>query len=120
MLQIFSNLEELIVEDCPAIEEIIFQDQVVDSGSDTLPSLKRLKLHYLPRLVNIMKGAWPPLESISFYDCPRLKKLGIDSNTCHTLKEIKAENDWWEDLDLQDTLRLPLQARFTPICENDL
>uniref|UniRef100_A0A2N9G6P8 AAA+ ATPase domain-containing protein n=1 Tax=Fagus sylvatica TaxID=28930 RepID=A0A2N9G6P8_FAGSY len=120
MLQIFSNLEELIVEDCPAIEEIIFQDQVVDSGSDTLPSLKRLKLHYLPRLVNIMKGAWPPLESISFYDCPRLKKLGIDSNTCHTLKEIKAENDWWEDLDLQDTLRLPLQARFTPICDNDL
>uniref|UniRef100_A0A2N9ESE5 AAA+ ATPase domain-containing protein n=1 Tax=Fagus sylvatica TaxID=28930 RepID=A0A2N9ESE5_FAGSY len=120
MLQIFSNLEELIVEDCPAIEEIIFQDQVVDSGSDTLPSLKRLKLHYLPRLVNIMKGAWPPLESISFYDCPRLKKLGIDSNTCHTLTEIKAENDWWEDLDLQDTLRLPLQARFTPICDNDL
>ncbi|GMY32666.1 disease resistance protein RPV1-like [Fagus crenata] len=120
MLQIFSNLEELIVEDCPAIEEIIFQDRVVDSGSDTLPSLKRLKLHYLPRLVNIMKGTWPPLESISFYDCPRLKKLGIDSNTCHTLKEIKAENDWWEDLDLQDTLRLPLQARFTPICDNDL
>ena len=120
MLQIFSNLEELIVEDCPAIEEIIFQDRVVDFGSDTLPSLKRLKLHYLPRLVNIMKGAWPPLESISFYDCPRLKKLGIDSNTCHTLKEIKAENDWWEDLDLQGTLRLPLQARFTPICDNDL
>ncbi|KAK4566446.1 hypothetical protein RGQ29_002623 [Quercus rubra] len=120
MLQFFSKLEDLIVEDCPAIEEIIFQDPVVGSGSDKLPSLKRLKLHYLPRLVNIMKGAWPPLESISIYDCPRLKKLGFKSNTCHTLKEIKAENDWWEDLDMQDTLRLRLQAHFTPICDNDL
>ena len=120
MLQFFSKLEDLIVEDCPAIEEIIFQDPVVGSGSDKLPSLKRLKLHYLPRLVNIMKGAWPPLESISIYDCPRLKKLGFKSNTCHTLKEIKAENDWWEDLDMQDTLHLRLQAHFTPICDNDL
>ena len=120
MIQFFSKLEDLIVEDCPAIEEIIFQDPVFGSGSDKLPSLKRLKLHYLPRLVNIMKGAWPPLESISIYDCPRLKKLGFKSNTCHTLKEIKAENDWWEDLDMQDTLRLRLQAHFTPICDNDL
>ena len=39
MLQCFSNLEELIVEDCSAIKKI------VDSDGGTLPSLKRLKLH---------------------------------------------------------------------------
>ncbi|GMY32309.1 probable galactinol--sucrose galactosyltransferase 2 [Fagus crenata] len=92
MLQFFSNLEELIVEHCPAITEIIFQDRVVDSGSGTLPRLKTIKLHYLPELVDIMQGAWPPLENISFYNCPILKKLGIDSKTSHTIKEIKAEN----------------------------
>ncbi|KAF3964182.1 hypothetical protein CMV_011500 [Castanea mollissima] len=84
MVQCFSNFEELIVEDCSAIKKI------VDSDSGILPSLKRLKLHYLPNFVNIMKGAWPPLENISFYDCPMLKKLGIDSNLIQTIKEIKA------------------------------
>ena len=121
MLQFFSNLEELIVEHCPAITEIIFQDHVVDSGSGTLPRLKTLKLHYLPELVNIMQGAWPPLESISFYNCPVLKKLGIDSNSSHTIKEIKAENDWWEKLEWQDaSLRSRLQAYFTSVSDNDL
>ena len=56
-------------------------------------------LHSLPNLVNIMKGAWPPLENISFYDCPMLKKLGIDSNLIQTIKEIKAGKDWWEELE---------------------
>ena len=121
MLHFFSNLEELIVEDCPAITEIIYQDLVVDSGGGTLPSLKKLKLHYLPRLVNIMKGKWPPLENISFYDCPILKKLGIDFIASHTIKGIKAENDWWKELEWQDTsFHLRLQAHFTPICDDDL
>nr|POE97198.1 disease resistance protein [Quercus suber] len=121
MLQFFSNLEELIVEHCPAITEIIFQDHVVDSGSGTLPRLKTLKLHYLPELVNIMQGAWPPLENISFYNCPVLKKLGIDSNSSHTIKEIKAENDWWEKLEWQDaSLHSRLQAFFTSVSDNDL
>ncbi|XP_030936495.1 disease resistance protein RPS2-like [Quercus lobata] len=121
MLQFFSNLEELIVEHCPAITEIIFQDHMVDSGSGTLPRLKTLKLHYLPELVNIMQGAWPPLENISFYNCPVLKKLGIDSNSSHTIKEIKAENDWWEKLEWQDaSLHSRLQAYFTSVSDNDL
>ncbi|KAF3956676.1 hypothetical protein CMV_018218 [Castanea mollissima] len=121
MLHFFSNLEELIVEDCPAITEIIYQDLVVDSVRGTLPSLKKLKLHYLPRLVNIMKGEWPPLENISFYDCPILKKLGIDFIASHTIKGIKAENDWWKELEWQDTsFHLRLQAHFTPICDDDL
>ncbi|KAK7814653.1 disease resistance protein, partial [Quercus suber] len=114
MVQCFSNLEELIVEDCSAIKKI------VDSDGGTLPSLKRLKLHSLPNLVNIMKGAWPPLENISFYDCPMLKKLGIDSNLIRTIKEIKAEKDWWEKLEWQDSsLYSRLQARFTLISDED-
>ncbi|XP_030949000.1 disease resistance protein At4g27190-like [Quercus lobata] len=121
MLQFFSNLEELIVKHCPGITEIIFQDQVVDSGSGTLPRLKTLKLHYLPDLVTIMRGTWPPLENISFYNCPKLKKLVIDSNTCHSIKEIKAENHWWEKLEWQDTsIRSRLHAHFIPISDYNL
>ncbi|XP_030948976.1 disease resistance protein At4g27190-like [Quercus lobata] len=121
MLQFFSKLEELRVEHCPGITEIIFQDQVVDSGSGTLPRLKTLKLHYLPELVTIMQGTWPPLENISFYNCPMLKKLVIDSNTSHSIKEIKAENHWWEKLEWQDTsIRSCLHAHFIPISDYNL
>ena len=121
MLQFFSNLEELIVEHCLGIEEIIFQDQVVDSGSGTLPRLKTLKLHYLPELVTIMQGTWLPLENISFYNCPMLKKLVIDSSTSHSIKEIKAENHWWEKLEWQDSsIRSRLHALFIPISDYNL
>ena len=36
VLQFFSNLEELIVEDCFAIGDIIFQDQVVEKIKTSL------------------------------------------------------------------------------------
>ncbi|KAK7814654.1 hypothetical protein CFP56_002809 [Quercus suber] len=68
-----------------------------------------------------MKDKWPPIENISFYDCPILKKLGIDFIASHTIKGIKAENDWWKELEWQDTsFHLRLQAHFTPICDDDL
>lgn len=39
ILQFFSNLEELLVEDCSAIKEIIFQDQVVEKIKTSLSTL---------------------------------------------------------------------------------
>ena len=50
-----------------------------------------------------------------------LKMLGIDSNLIRTIKEIKAEKDWWEELEWQDSsLYSRLQARFTVISDEDL
>ncbi|KAL6286749.1 hypothetical protein ACE6H2_011139 [Prunus campanulata] len=117
MLPFVSNLEELVVEDCPAVEVIVLhQDDIMDSEIVLLSSLKKLTLHHLPRLVNIWEGAWPSLECISFYKCQNLKKLVMDSKLKYNLKEIKAEKHWWDALQWDgSSLFLDLEAHFIPV-----
>ncbi|XP_042515543.1 disease resistance protein At4g27190-like isoform X2 [Macadamia integrifolia] len=118
MLQCLSNLEELVVEDCPGIEEVI-EGMTVEY--DVLPRLKRLSLHYLPELVGIWKGAWCSLEQTSFYNCPKLKNLSMGFQFPKAIKEIKGERDWWNELEWEETaLFLRLQSYFMPISEGDL
>lgn len=121
MIQFLSKLEQLVVEDCPAMEEIIHEGQIIDSDCIMLPSLKKLTLRYLPGLVNIWTSAWPSLEHISFYDCPKLKNLGVDSKLKDTIIEIKAEKTWWDTLEWEDDdLHLHLESFFSAVSENDL
>ena len=50
-----------------------------------------------------------------------LKKLGMDSNTRQTVKEIKAEKNWLEELEWQDiSLCSRLQACFAPISDEEV
>ncbi|KAJ0034111.1 hypothetical protein Pint_26069 [Pistacia integerrima] len=117
------KLEELTVEDCPDVEEIMLEDEnIIDCDQIALPRLKKLKLHYLPGLVNIWRSGWPSLELISFYDCPRLKKItGKDSKLKHRKMEIQAEESWWNALEWEDPeLQLHLQNCFTNISEDEL
>ncbi|KAJ4723668.1 Disease resistance protein [Melia azedarach] len=121
MIQFVSKLEQLVVEDCPAMEEIIHEGEIIDSSCIMLPNLKKLTLHNLPGLVNIWTSAWSSLEHINFYDCPRLKKIGADSKLVNTIIEIKAEKSWWDALEWEDNeLQLQLQNCLTAICEDDL
>ncbi|KAM7486714.1 hypothetical protein LguiA_002723 [Lonicera macranthoides] len=69
------NLEVLVVEDCQAVTDVVLYENVNDSCDTViLPKLKKLRLHYLPKLVRIWKGAWHPIENTSFYDCPKLQE----------------------------------------------
>ncbi|XP_044466364.1 disease resistance protein RPS2-like isoform X2 [Mangifera indica] len=121
LIHFFSNLEELAVKDCPAVEEIICQSEITDSGNSALPSLKKLTLHYLPKLVNIWTKSCTSLEHISFFDCPNFKRIGKDSISKQAITKIKAEKSWWDALEWEDTeLRLCLQENFITICEDDL
>lgn len=54
MLRFFSNLEDLIVDDCTAIEKIILDDDMTTELSHMSDSsFKRLTLSYLPALETI-------------------------------------------------------------------
>ncbi|KAJ0035799.1 hypothetical protein Pint_24416 [Pistacia integerrima] len=44
-----------------------------------------------------------PLECISFYDCPSLKKIYKDSMPKEIIIEIKADKSWWNELEWEDT-----------------
>uniref|UniRef100_A0A2P2MX89 Uncharacterized protein MANES_11G129900 n=1 Tax=Rhizophora mucronata TaxID=61149 RepID=A0A2P2MX89_RHIMU len=124
MTQYISNLEELVVVDCSAMTKLVNEDKdkIVKPGDVLLPRLKTLTLHYLPQLVCVWQGSWPSLEHISFYNCPNLRSLNIDFDTKLTssIKEIKAEIDWWSNLEWKDSsLSQKLQAFFAPLDGNE-
>ncbi|XVF49842.1 hypothetical protein PTKIN_Ptkin04bG0048600 [Pterospermum kingtungense] len=107
LLENFINLEEIILEDCPQVTSLVSYASVQPVMPDKifLPSLKRLLLLYLPELVSISNGLFiaPKLESIGFYDCPKLKTISKKELSSKTLKKIKAECQWWEDLNWNET-----------------
>ncbi|XP_047259109.1 putative disease resistance protein RGA1 [Capsicum annuum] len=79
MLHCLSNLEELSVEDCKTLKEVIEEredDQVIleDHGS-ALCSLKELKLRHLPELVRVSNSSIPYVEKPDIVDCPKLKDV---------------------------------------------
>ncbi|KAH1047226.1 hypothetical protein J1N35_038010 [Gossypium stocksii] len=102
MLLFFSNLEELKVDDCEAIEKIISDDDEISEARCI--SLKSLKLHYLPELVHIWEGPQAKVlfEYIEVYDCPQLKQIFEDSELKQTLKKIRADKDWWNGLEWEE------------------
>ncbi|TYG99133.1 hypothetical protein ES288_A10G171300v1 [Gossypium darwinii] len=101
MLLFFSNLEELKVDDCEAIEKIISDDEISEARCI---SLKSLKLHYLPELVHIGEAPQAKVlfEYIEVYDCPQLNQIFEDSELKQTLKKIRADKDWWNGLEWEE------------------
>ncbi|KAG4156663.1 hypothetical protein ERO13_D02G010400v2 [Gossypium hirsutum] len=119
MLRFFSKLEELIVDDCTAIEKIILDDTDLSHMSDS--SFKRLTLHYLPALETIREGVWPSFKYISVCNCPNFKKINLDSKSKHTLKGIKGEKDWWDSLQWKEpSLSIHFNDLFTLVSEDDI
>ncbi|KAL6329241.1 hypothetical protein AAG906_014853 [Vitis piasezkii] len=97
------NLEELVVEDFPEINSILTHEVVAEDLPllmGCLPNLKKISLHYMPKLVTIFGGVLiaPSLEWLSLYDCPNLKSLSHEEVGSNNLKVIIGEADWWGTL----------------------
>ena len=108
------SLEELRVEDCESMEEVIGDTGEVPENLGIFSRLKDLCLEDLPNLRSISRRAlpFPSLTKLIVINCQNLKKLPLDSNSArNSLKEIVGELDWWEGLQWEDeTIRLI----FTP------
>ncbi|XP_031391565.1 uncharacterized protein LOC116203778 isoform X2 [Punica granatum] len=88
-----SNLEELTVEDCDVVTSLVTcEDSTAYENSCFLPKLKKMSLHYLPRLVSISHGLRmaPDLELISLCYCPMLSFSIEEVGNKHSTK-IKEE-----------------------------
>ncbi|XP_059629297.1 probable disease resistance protein At5g63020 [Cornus florida] len=109
------NLQVLRISNCDAMEEII--EDVCCSSSDTaissregslsvFSSLQRLYLLELPNLKSIYSHPlpFPSLTQIVVSNCPKLKKLPFDSNSCKdTLRSIDVcQRQWWDDLEWEN------------------
>ena len=114
------NLEELVVEDCPEINSLVLLTDEPSCWICYLPKLKKMSLHFMPKLVNVFGGelAAPSLEWVSFYDCPSLKILSSEEVNSSTLKVITGEAEWWSALKWNESKGLEprnLDDFFIPI-----
>ncbi|XP_017246766.1 uncharacterized protein LOC108218363 [Daucus carota subsp. sativus] len=94
------NLQEIIVEDCCKITNLIAEDSTQLTSKETLPGLKKLSLLYLPELVSISSGLsiGSELENLVIYDCPKLKRLPSLGMCNKDFIEIRGESEWWDAL----------------------
>ncbi|KAF7842806.1 Disease resistance protein [Senna tora] len=95
-----SNLEEIVVEDCPKVSSLVSCESLEPISGNFLPSLRRLSLLYLPNLVTISNGLHfgQNLERIGFYYYPKLESLSFKELSSRKLKVINGEIKWWEGL----------------------
>jgi disease resistance protein RPS2 len=110
------NLEEIIVEDCEKMEEIIGgtrpdEEGVMGEESSTdlkLPKLRSLQLTGLPELKSICsaKLICDSLEYIQVRNCEKLRTMGIclpllengEPSPPPSLRKIDATRKWWESV----------------------
>ncbi|THF96401.1 hypothetical protein TEA_015427 [Camellia sinensis var. sinensis] len=132
LLHNFPNLEELEVQDCKNVEEIIAEVETSDRGGHreddgdtiTLPNLKILNLLNLPRLESIYKGIMvcESLQHISISNCPMLRRLpislhknedGEQATAPPALRFIFVEEERWESLEWDNPLT---KTTLQPFC----
>ena len=120
MLQNLANLEQIRVEDCERLEEIIEEE-----GKETaiFPRLRNLLLDGLPRLETICSSSnamvCDSLQKIKILKCPKLKRLPLSlrdeqlSSPPSSL-EIVTEKGWWELLEWDNHAT---KNALEPLCE---
>ncbi|KAJ0042733.1 hypothetical protein Pint_19169 [Pistacia integerrima] len=78
--------------------------------SDLIPfqKLRFLLLCCLKNLKSIFGKALPfqHLKEIEVFDCPKLKKLPLDSNSAKNIKLLSRDREWWKELQGEDEATL--------------
>uniref|UniRef100_A0A7N2RCL1 NB-ARC domain-containing protein n=1 Tax=Quercus lobata TaxID=97700 RepID=A0A7N2RCL1_QUELO len=108
MIQLLCHLQDLQVEDCFEIKKIIEEGSIVQYES--LPRLKNIELHNLPRLFSVCEYnsfEWPSLEIMKIKTCLELKDLPFSVENAPRLRVIECTKNWWNELNdsAKDRLR---------------
>ncbi|XVF11253.1 hypothetical protein REPUB_Repub08aG0010700 [Reevesia pubescens] len=104
------NLSVLGVTGCEKMEEIIDERKLsqvaeVVETSSLFAKLETLYLRVLPELKSIYWDALPfsCLKVIYVYECPKLKRLPLNSNNAKENKiRIEGREEWWKELEWED------------------
>ncbi|KAJ7967968.1 Disease resistance protein [Quillaja saponaria] len=98
VIQQFSRLQKLTVQDCNEIEDLFTESDGSETELLELPELKTLVLINLPKLrtlclVNYF--VWPSFEVLKIYGCPQLKALPFTKENAINLRSIEGQLEWW-------------------------
>ena len=92
-------MQDLQVDDCFEIKKIIEEGSIVQYES--LPRLKNIELHNLPRLFSVCEYnlfEWPSLEIMKIKTCLELKDLPFNVENAPRLRVIECTTNWWNEL----------------------
>ncbi|GKV02990.1 hypothetical protein SLEP1_g15359 [Rubroshorea leprosula] len=140
LLKGLQNLEEIDVEDCQRVEEIIEAEDekktITTVGNNEtirlgLPKLRKLSLKQLPKLKSICttRGVMvcDSLQSIEIYGCPMLNRIPLylsllpngELSLPSSLQEICIESEeWWESLLWYNPSAKDIFLPFLKLCEH--
>ncbi|KAB8340726.1 hypothetical protein FH972_022289 [Carpinus fangiana] len=116
MIAQLSELQNLKVEECPEIEEIIMESENRGLEPDVLPSLKTLVLLDLPKVRSIWINdsiKWSSLKKIEISMCQLLKKLPFNNENAINLECIEVQQSWWDALEWKEEA---IEERLRSIC----
>lgn len=102
VIQNFSELRKLEIQDCSKIKEIAVVIEDIVRKEDLLPTLEKIELVDLPNLQFICRKqilAWSSLELLKVQECPRLKSLPFQRNKAGKLRSIIGNKKWWNALE---------------------
>ncbi|KAL6314226.1 hypothetical protein AAG906_011977 [Vitis piasezkii] len=110
------NLDEVSLSHCEDLGDLFLYSSGDTSISDpVVPNLRVIDLHGLPNLRTFCRQeeSWPHLEHLQVSRCGLLKKLPLNRQSATTIKEIRGELEWWNQLEWDDdSTRLSLQPFF--------
>ena len=116
MIQQLHHLQQLTVQECHEIEEIVTESENHGLDPGSLPRLKSLVLLDLPQLRSIWVDdslEWPSLQTIRIFRCNKLKRLPFGRANAARLRSIEGEESWWETLVWKDDA---IKERLQSIC----
>lgn len=110
------NLDEVSLSHCEDLGDLFLYSSGDTSISDpVVPNLRVIDLHGLPNLRTFCRQeeSWPHLEHLQVSRCGLLKKLPLNRQSATTIKEIRGEQEWWNQLEWDDdSTQLSLQPFF--------
>ncbi|THG09691.1 disease resistance protein At4g27190-like [Camellia sinensis] len=116
LVQQLSGIQQLEVEDCFEIEEIVMEFENTGMDPFVLPNLEKMTLHNMPKLRSIWANEsleWHSLKELEIRGCPNLSRLPFNKENALNLRSIKSEQDWWNALQWQ---RNEVKEHFQQYC----
>ncbi|KAL2234073.1 disease resistance protein At4g27190 [Sesamum indicum] len=112
------KLEYISITSCERVEEVFNFDQNSSLQDYVFPNLRTIPLRNCPALRFVSEQnrvVCPRLEEVYVRLCPLLKKLPLTAQNVGTIKTIRGEQEWWDELEWEnDGMRNAIYPCFRP------
>ncbi|KAE8680245.1 putative disease resistance protein [Hibiscus syriacus] len=103
------HLVKMAIHECQDLEEVISEDKLSEDdklteNSNLFSELEAFDLQKLPKLKTIYRDAlpFPQLKEAIIKECPKLRKLPLNSESAEGQKIVIQGEEWWKNVEWED------------------